>query len=135
VYVWRGTYNGVAADYVIKSNALDSLGFQCWNGTAYTTCPQGNNTYPAMSTLQGRNTIQINRASDGVSLYSEGSATFNVSVIDSGQSSGIGSDRFTMRVWDRNGVLYRQIGNLNGVPPYWGMVFLQGGNVVIHPSR
>jgi hypothetical protein len=135
VYVWRGTYNGVAADYVIKSNSLTSLAFQCWNGTAYATCPTGNNTYPALSTLQGKNTIQINRASDGASLYSDGSATFNATVIDSGANSGIDSDRFTLKVWDKNGVLYRQIGNLDGSPPYWGTVFLKGGNVVIHPSR
>ena len=30
VYVYRGLYNGVLADYRIKSNSLTSLGFQCW---------------------------------------------------------------------------------------------------------
>jgi hypothetical protein len=135
VYVYRGTYNGVEADYVIKSNALNSLGFQCWNGSAYVTCPIGNNTYPALSTLQGKATIQINRSSDGVSLYSDGSATFNASVLDNGAPSGTDSDRFTLRVWDKNGVLYRQVGNMDGPPPYYGLVFLKGGNVVIHPSK
>src|SRR5262249_1931242 len=32
VYVWRGTYNGVAADYIIKSNSLTALQFV---GTTY----------------------------------------------------------------------------------------------------
>ncbi|MCA1683599.1 MAG: putative Ig domain-containing protein, partial [Actinobacteria bacterium] len=35
VYVYRGLYNGQLADYRIKSNSLTSLGFSCWNGTAY----------------------------------------------------------------------------------------------------
>ena len=29
VYVYRGLYNGVLADYRIKSNSLTSLGFSC----------------------------------------------------------------------------------------------------------
>jgi hypothetical protein len=135
VYVWRGVYNGTPADFVIKSNALTSLAFACWNGTAYVTCPVGNNTYPAMSTLQGKATIQINRSSDGTSLYSDGSATFNGTVIDSGQSSGINSDLFTIKVYDKNGVLYKQVGDLGGIPPYWNALYLKGGNVVIHPSK
>jgi hypothetical protein len=135
VYVYRSTYNGIPADFVLKSNSLTSLAFQCWNGTAYGNCPQGNNTYPALSTLQGKNTIQINRASDGTNLYSDGSATFSATVIDSGANSGIDSDRFTLKVWDKNGVLFRQIGDLGGSPPYWNTVFLKGGNVVIHPSN
>ena len=32
VYVWRGTYQGVPANFIIKSNALDALSF---TGTAY----------------------------------------------------------------------------------------------------
>jgi hypothetical protein len=127
VYVYRGLYNGVLADFRIKSNSLTSLGFSCWNGTAYATCPIGNTTFPAMAALQGKSTIQINRASDGYVLYSDGNSTFNASVIDSGQSSGIGSDSFSLTVYDKNGVLYKQI----GVPV---AALLGGGNVVIHPS-
>jgi hypothetical protein len=56
-------------------------------------------------------------------------------VIDSGQSSGINSDLFTIKVYDKNGVLYRQIGDLGGSPPYWSALYLKGGNVVIHPSK
>ena len=36
VYVWRGTYNGVAADFILKSNALSALGFtQTTGGNRY----------------------------------------------------------------------------------------------------
>jgi hypothetical protein len=125
VYVWRGLYNGELADYRIKSNSLTSLGFSCWNGTAYGTCPAGNATFPAKSALQGKSTILITRAKDGYILYSDGNSTFNATAADSGQSSGIGSDKYVLNVYDKNGVLYKQI----GVPTE---LVLQGGNVVIH---
>jgi hypothetical protein len=139
VYVYRGLYNGVLADFRIKSNSLGSLGFQCWTGPlppttggAYGICPTGNATFPAKATLQGKSTIQINRASDGYVLYSDGNATFSATVIDSGQSSGIGSDRFELTVYDKNGVLYKQVGDLGGSAPYFNAAVLNGGNVVIH---
>ncbi len=34
VYVYRGTYNGVLPDYVIKSNSLTALSYSC-NGCNY----------------------------------------------------------------------------------------------------
>jgi hypothetical protein len=119
VYVYRGLYNGELADYRIKSNALTSLGFSCWNGTAYGPCPLGNANFPAKATLAGKSTIQINRARDGYVLLSEGNSNFTATVIDSGQSSGIGSDRFALTVFS---VLYKSVPER----------FLGGGNVVIH---
>jgi hypothetical protein len=137
VYVYRGTYNGVAADYVIKSNSLTGLGFSCWNSNlvppAYAACPAGNTTFPAKGTLQGKATIQINKASDGTSLYSDGNATFTAAVVDSGKSSGIGVDYFSLLVYDKNTVLYKQVSNPNGLSTVeWPGIVLQGGNVVIH---
>jgi hypothetical protein len=122
VYVYRGTYNGVAVDYRIKSNSVTSLGFSCWDGTGYATCPLGNATFPAKATLEGKSTIQINRASDGYLLYSDGNSTFSATVVDSGQSSGIGSDSYQLTVYDKNGVLYKSVPT----------ALLRGGNVVIH---
>ncbi len=124
VYVYRGMYNGVLADFRIKSNSLTSLGFSCWSTTsnAYGACPPGNATFPAKGTLQGKSTIQINRASDGYVLYSDGNSTFNATVVDRGQSSGIGSDSFTLTVYDKNAVLYKSVPT----------TLLSGGNVVIH---
>jgi len=109
VYIYRGTYNGVPADFVIRSNALSALAF-------------GGKTYPIPVTLQGKGTIQINRSSDGALLYSEGNATFQATVVDSGMNSGIGSDSFALVVYDKNGVVYK---NVPTAP-------LQGGNVVVH---
>ena len=109
VYIYRGTYNGMPADYVIRSNALNGLAF-------------GSKAYPIAATLQGKATIQINRSSDGALLYSEGNATFQATVTDSGQSSGVGSDSFALTVYDKNGVRYKSVPT----------ALLQGGNVVVH---
>jgi hypothetical protein len=122
VYVYRGLYNGVAVDYRIKSNSLTSLGFLCWDGTAFAPCPLGNATFPAKATLEGKSTIQINRASDGYVLYSDGNSSFSATVIDSGNSSGIGSDSYQLKVYDKNSVLYKSVPT----------TLLSGGNVVIH---
>jgi hypothetical protein len=110
VYVYRGMYNGFQADFIIKSNALDSLSFS------------GTTTYPISGTLQGKCNIQINRASDGVQLYSEGNARFVAKATDSGRNSGIGSDSFELNVWNKDNVLYKSVPNS----------LLRGGNVVIH---
>jgi hypothetical protein len=63
VYVYRAFYNGVLADFIIKSDALNALQF---TGT----------TYPISSTLQGKTNVQVNRASDGLSLFSGGKLHF-----------------------------------------------------------
>jgi uncharacterized repeat protein (TIGR01451 family) len=112
VYVWRGTYNGVAADFVIKSNSLTALSF---SGT----------TFPISATLQGKATIQVNRASDGMQLYSDGNATFTATASDSGKSSGIGSDSFALTVYDKTPVLYKSVPT----------TLLGGGNVVEHSGK
>jgi hypothetical protein len=112
VYVYRGMYNGVLADYIIKSNALSALAFS-------------GPTYPISATLQGKCNLQINRASDGVQLWGDGNATFVATVTDSGQSSGIGSDMFALTVYDKNGIRYKLVPT----------AYLQGGNVVIHNPK
>jgi hypothetical protein len=115
VYVYRGTMNGVAVTYVIKSNSLTALSFT-------PTIVNGVETYPIKATLQGKSTIQINRASDGVQLLGEGNATFISSVTDSGASSGIGSDDYALTVTRSNGEQWKFV----------GVTKLGGGNVVVH---
>jgi hypothetical protein len=107
VYVYRDVYNGAPADFVIKSKALTTLSFS-------------SGSYPATTTLQGTCTIQINRASDGAQLSSDGNGTFTAQVTDSGQSSGIGSDKFSLTV-NTNGALYKSV----------PATYLQGGNIVV----
>src|SRR2546425_10616284 len=85
------------------------------------------------ATLQGKATIQINRASDGVLLFSDGNATFNATTMDSSQNSGIGSDTFALTVYDKNGVLYKSVPLSSGNPAT--PTYLQGGNVVIHSKE
>jgi hypothetical protein len=110
VYVYRALYNGVLADFIIKSNALTALQF---TGT----------TYPISSTLQGKVSVQVNRASDGLSLFSAGNYTFSATVTDSGQSGDSGK-QFSLIVYNSSGVPYHQVAS--NTP-------LQGGNVVVHP--
>jgi hypothetical protein len=109
VYIYRGIYNGVAADFIIKSNALTALQFV---GTAY----------PISSTLQGKCTIQVNDTSTGASLFSDGAASFKAVVIDTNKSSGIGFDSFALTVWDKKAVVYKSVPS----------TLLSGGNVIIH---
>ena len=109
VYVYRALYNGVLADFIIKSNALTALQF---TGT----------TYPISSTLQGKMNVQVNRASDGLALFSAGNYTFSATVTDSGQNGNVGK-QFSLIVYDSNGVPYH---NVPAATP------LQGGNVVVH---
>ena len=104
VYVWRGTYGGVAADYVIKSNSLTALSF---TGT----------TYPLSATLQGGATLQILRASDGYLLASQGGGTFVATAKD---TDGSGADTFALTY--NGSTLNKSFDALN----------LQGGNIVIH---
>ena len=65
---------------------------------------------------------QLTKASDGSLLYSDGNSTFKATAVDSGQSSGIGSDKWQLTVYDKNAVVFKQFGETT----------LQGGNVVIH---
>jgi hypothetical protein len=109
VYVFRGTYNGVLADFIIKSNALSGLQF---SGT----------TYPISATLQGKANVQVNRASDGLTLFSAGNYTFSATVTDSGQNGPVGK-QFSLTVYDPSGVPYHSVPA--GTP-------LQGGDVKVH---
>jgi hypothetical protein len=115
VYVYRGIYNGVAANYVVKSNALTALSFT-------PTIVNGVESYPMKATLQGKANIQINRASDGANLWSEGNATFISTVTDTDANSGAGSDDYALTVTRSNSSQWKY------VPP----TKLGGGNVVIH---
>ncbi len=112
VYVFRGYYNGVLADFIIKSNALDALSF---SGT----------TYPIEVTLQGKCNLQINRASDGVQLWSDGNCTFIAKVIDTNSQSGIASNSFQLSVWDKYGIPYKIVIR----------TLLSGGNVIVRNPR
>ena len=109
VYVYRAKYNGVSADFVIKSNALTGLQF---TGT----------TYPISAILQGKVNVQVNRASDGYTLFSAGNYTFSTTVTDSGQSGATGK-LFSLMVYDSSGVPYHSVS---------AGTALQGGNVVVH---
>jgi YVTN family beta-propeller protein len=109
VYIYRALYNGVPADFIIKSNALSALQF---SGT----------TYPISSTLQGKANVQVNRASDGYSLFSAGNYTFSATVTDSGQN-GTAGKQFSLIVYDSSGA------PCHSVP---AGTSLQGGNVVVH---
>jgi hypothetical protein len=109
VYVYQALYNGVLADFTIQSNALSALQF---TGT----------TNPISATLQGKASIQINRASDGYPLFSAGNYTFSATVTDSGQN-GTAGKQFSLIVYDSSGAPYHSVPA--GTP-------LQGGNVVVH---
>ncbi len=109
VYIFRGLFNGVMADFIIKSNSLSGLMFS-------------GSTYPITATLQGKASIQVIQESNGATLFSSGNATFTASVTDSGKTSGVGSDAFSLTVYDKNGVLYKTVPTS----------LLQGGNVIIH---
>ncbi len=78
-------------------------------------------TYPLCATLAGKATYQVNRASDGASLYGKGGVDFTATVYDSGISSGRGVDKLTLTVTNGGTLLKTVSGN-----------FLSGGNIVIH---
>jgi hypothetical protein len=107
VYVYRGMYNGVPADFIIKSNALNGLKFSTGN-------------YPITATLQGKANIQINQASNGAQLYGDGNATFSITATDSGQTTT--GDALSLTVYDKNAVPYKTIVTSA----------LKGGNLVVH---
>ncbi len=106
VYVYRGVYNGELVDFKIKSNTLNALAFD-------------GREYPVSATLQGKATLHIYRASDGAELWSDGRATFQATLVDTGNSG----DSFSLIVYDKRGVVFKSV---PATP-------LQGGNVVVHP--
>jgi hypothetical protein len=111
VYVWRGTYGGVPADFIIKSNSLTALGFTV----------TGTNAYPMTATLQGKSNIQVNRSKDGVQLASLGNIGFIATATDSGLPSSNSGDMLSLSI-DANSLASKSFGNTQ----------LGGGNIVIH---
>jgi hypothetical protein len=86
VYIWRGTYNNVPADFIIKSNALTALSFS----------PSGASAYSA--TLQGKCSYTVVSEVDGSQLYSEGNDTFSATATDgdNGASQNASADSFAL---------------------------------------
>jgi hypothetical protein len=113
VYVWRGTYLSVPADFIIKSTSqgLTALSFS-----------QTAGTYPNSVLMQGGCVLQIIAESNGATLWSDGNATFTLTATDSGQNSGIGVDNFQLNVFDKNNILYKSVPR----------TLLSGGDIVIH---
>ena len=72
------------------------------------------------ASLQGKATLKIVRASDGVTLYSDGNATFLATVVDGDTNA---ADTFALVVYDKRGV------EIKNVPA----TQLGGGNVLAHP--
>jgi hypothetical protein len=70
--------------------------------------------------LQGKANVQITKASDGTSLDSTGNGDFIARVTDSGKSSGIGVDSFSLTYTGTE------------IPKSIPTTLLSGGNVVIH---
>ena len=73
------------------------------------------------STLQGKCNVQINRASDGVALASEGNDTFIATATDTGLPSSNAGDALTLTL-SGSSLTTKSFTNLP----------LNGGNEVIH---
>jgi len=113
VYVWRGVYKGTAADFVIRSNSLTALSF-------------AGSAYPLTATLTGTATLQVTKACGGTSLYSESGLAFTAKTVDSGKSSGVGSDTLSLTLTGSKASF------LTGGMKSFSALALKGGNVVIH---
>jgi hypothetical protein len=111
VYVWRGTYNGVAADFIIKSNSLSALGFSQSNSTS---------GYPMSARLQGKASVQINQASNGATLAGEGNDAFVGTAADSGLLASNSGDSLSLTL--TSSLAHKSFGTTS----------LSGGNIVIH---
>jgi hypothetical protein len=112
VYVWRGSYNGQAADFIIKSNALTSLTF-AGSGSAYT------------ATLQGKASYTIVAVATGQQLYGEGNDTFTATVTDGDNGASqqnAAADSFALTTFQSNNT------KLHPISP----TALGGGNIVAH---
>jgi hypothetical protein len=112
VYVWRGTYNGVAADFIIKSNALSTLSFSKTGASSYSATLQGKCSYSVVSEV------------DGSQLYGEGNDTFSATATDgdNGASQTSSADSFALTVY--------QGGNTKLHP--MATTALGGGNISAH---
>jgi hypothetical protein len=112
VFVWRGTYNGQEADYIIKSTS--------WTGLAISQFTGASSTTGGHSTFQGKAVLQINDAKTGASLFSDGNWQFTVIADDNG-TPGKGVDYYKITILDKNGITNHVVDGL-----------LQGGNIEIH---
>jgi hypothetical protein len=111
-YVARGMYNGVLADFTIKSDEITALAFS-------------GSTDPITATLQGNGSIQINRASDGASLYSDGPVTFTARATDAGTGKNAGPDTIALTLYTKSGALLDTIANTS----------LGGGDITVHHGK
>ncbi len=111
VFITKTTYADQAALAIVKSNRLDALAF---SGTEP----------PITATLEGKASITIVATADDRTLFSQGDATFSVTGVDAGGTSG-GDDSLGLVVRDHEGALFEE------VPP----TALDGGNLVIHAAR
>jgi len=85
--VFRGLYGSTPATLTIKSNLLTRLSF---SGT----------TYPISAMLEGGANITVVDA-NGVQLFGDGNWRFVATVTDTNANTGIGSDIFAIRIWDK----------------------------------
>jgi hypothetical protein len=113
VYVWRGSYKGTPADFVIRSNTPTALSF-------------AGSAYPVTATLSGTATLQVIKACGGSSLYSESGLAFTAKAVDSGKSSGVGSDTLSLTLTGSKASF------LSGAMKSFSALALKGGNVVVH---
>ncbi len=111
VYIYRGMYNGVTADFIIKSNALSDGTAIRWNEPIRSAprCRANAPSRSMMPTLVQAFSAMARPPSRPLS-------------IDTNKSSGIGFDSFSLTVWNKNGVVYKLVPT----------TLLSSGNVVIH---
>jgi subtilisin family serine protease len=114
VYVYRGTYNGNPADYIFKSNSLDTLGFS-----------KLSPPYPISATLQGNCNLQVVQDSVQIPGAGQGNLRFVATVTDGGLPSSNNGDYFSLTVTNSTG---------GTVIKSLGATQLGGGNVVVHPK-
>lgn len=113
VYVWHGAYNGAAADFIVKSNALTTLAFT----------KNGTSSYSA--TLQGKCSYTVVSAATGATLYGEGNGTFSATATDGDSGAGQqkpSADSFALTAFQSGNTKLHPI---SATP-------LGGGNVAAH---
>jgi hypothetical protein len=92
-FQYRGTYQGVPVDFVVRSTALSALSFGATD--------QGS------ATLEGKATIEVLRLSDRAVVASEGNATFSATVHDGGESAS--PDTFALKVYGSDGTVRHRL--------------------------
>ena len=113
MYVWRGTYSGQPADFIIKSNELSSLSIVKISNTVY------------QATLQGKVSYSINSQATGRQLYDKGNDTFISTVTDGDfglSQSSSSADKFSVTTFESGNVKLHPINTIS----------LIGGDIVVH---